>query len=315
MRSTHFRSSPTTDVARVLVFGTGAIGGYYGACMARGGHDVVFVARGATLEALRTNGVRVRGAMGSIDLPVVEVTDDASGEFELVLLCVKTYDLDDAAEALRRCSGVVLTLQNGVDAPYRVRKALGDRVLAGTTGIVDDMPEPGRIEVISSYAWIRLGEPDGGGVSGRAQRVTRWLCVDGIDPIPEADVRIALWQKMALMCGMAGLTTLHQRPLGEILDDAALRRTFVQIVRECEAVGRAKGVDLPDDFTDDRIRYAENIDPASMSSMSRDFARGRRIEADTFNGAIVRLGAETGVRTPRNADVYDAIRAAASRRA
>jgi 2-dehydropantoate 2-reductase len=85
----------------------------------------------------------------------------------------------------------------------------------------------------------------------------------------------------------------------------------VQIVRECEAVARAKGIDLPADFVDDRMWYAESVDPAAMSSMSRDFARGKRIEADTFNGAIVRMGAELGVRTPRNADVYDAIRAAA----
>jgi len=296
-------------VARILVFGTGAIGGYYGACLQRGGNEVVFVARGAGLEALRASGLRVTGAMGSFEVAPVDATDSPSGEFELVLLCVKNYDLDDAAAALRDCSGLVLTLQNGVDAPYRARKILGDRVLAATTGIVDDMPSPGVVEVTSSYAWIRLGEPDGGGITGRVQRVTRWLHVDGVEPIPEADVRIALWMKMGLMCGMAGLTTLHGRPMGEILGDAHLRRTFVQIVREVDAVARAKGIGLPDDFVDDRIAYAESIDPAAMSSMSRDFARGKRIEADTFNGAIVRMGAEAGVRTPRNADVYDAIRA------
>jgi 2-dehydropantoate 2-reductase len=295
---------------RVLVFGSGALGGYFGACLVRAGHDVVFVARGANLDALRSSGLRVAGAKGDFAVGPLEATDAPSGEFELVLLCVKNYDLDEAAEALRNCSGLVVTLQNGVDAPYRARKILGDRVLAGTTGIVDDMPSPGHVEVFSTYAWIRLGEPDGGGISGRVQRATRWLYVDGIEPIPEPDVRVALWQKMGLMCGMAGLTTLHQRPMGEILGDPALRRTFVQIVRECEAVARAKGIDLPDDFADDRMRYAESVDPGAMSSMSRDFARGKRIEVDTFNGAIVRMGAELGVRTPRNADVYDAIRAA-----
>jgi 2-dehydropantoate 2-reductase len=296
-------------MARVVVFGTGAIGGYYGACLLRRGHDVLFVARGAGLSALRAHGLRVTGAMGSFEIAPVDVTNAPSGDFELVLLCVKSYDLDDAADALRACSGLVLTLQNGVEAPYRARKVLGDRVLAGTTGIVDDMPAPGHVHVTSSYAWIRFGEPDGGGITGRVQRATRWLTVEGIEPIPEADVRVALWMKMGLMCGMAGLTTLHQKPMGEILGDANLRRTFVQIVREVEAVGRAKGIDLPADFTDDRVRYAESIDPAAMSSMSRDLARGRRIEVDTFNGAMVRMGAELGVRTPRNADVYDAIRA------
>jgi 2-dehydropantoate 2-reductase len=299
-------------LARILVFGAGAIGGYYGAALQRGGHEVVFVARSSNLEALRTSGLRVTGAMGDFDVSPVHATDSPSGDFELVLLCVKNYDLDEAAEALRSCSGVVLTLQNGVEAPYRTRKILGERVVAGTTGIVDDMPEPGHVHVTSSYAWIRLGEPDGGGITGRVQRVTRWLTVEGIEPIPEADVRVALWMKMGLMCAMAGLTTLHNKPMGEILGDADLRKAFVQIVREVDAVGRAKGIDLPVDFVDDRIAYASSVDPAAMSSMSRDFARGKRIEVETFNGAVVRMGAELGVRTPRNADVYDAIRAKAT---
>ena len=298
-----------TDAPRVLVFGTGAIGGYYGACLVRAGYDVTFVARGATLDALRSSGLRITGSMGSFTVGELQATERPSGDFELVLLCVKNYDLDEAAEAICSCSGIVLTLQNGVDAPYRARKIVGDRVLAGTTGIVDDMPDPGHVHVTSSYAWIRLGEPDGGGITGRVQRMTRWLHVEGVEPIPEADVRRALWQKMALMCGMAGLTTLHGKPMGEILGDPSLRRLFVQIVRECEAVARTKGIELPADFVDDRMRYAENIDSSAMSSMSRDFARGKRIEVDTFNGAIVRMGAELGVRTPRNADVYDEIRA------
>jgi 2-dehydropantoate 2-reductase len=298
-------------MARILVFGAGAIGAYFGAALQRAGNDVLFVARGANLEALSSSGLRVTGAMGDFALEEVSATQQPSGEFDLVLLCVKNYDLDEAAEPLRSCSGLVITLQNGVEAPYRARTLVGDRVLAGTTGIVSDLPEPGHVHVVSAYAWMRFGEPDGGGITGRVQRATRWLTAIGVEPLAEADVRIALWQKMALMCGMAGLTTLHQRPMGEILGDPALRRTFVQLVRECEAVARARGIELPDDFSDERMRYAEQIDPEAMSSMSRDFARGRRIEVDTFNGALVRMGAEAGVRTPRNADVYDAIRKAA----
>ena len=123
------------------------------------------------------------------------------------------------------------------------------------------------------------------------------------------DARIALWEKMALMCGMAGLTTLHQRPMGEILMNPDLRWAFTEILGECENIARARGVPLPDDFVALRLRYADRIDPAAMSSMSRDFARGRRIELDTFNGAIVRIGAELGIPVPHNRAVYDGIRA------
>lgn len=302
-------------MARVLVFGAGAVGGYYGACLARGGHDVVFVARGANLERLRLGGLDVTGAMGEFRLDAVSATDDPSdaGERDLVLLCVKSYDLGPAAELMNGRDAIFVTLQNGIDAPNVVRDVLGDFVLAGSTGIVADAPEPGRVHLVSAYAWIRFGEPDGGGVTDRVRRARDWLDVEGIEPIAVGDARVSLWEKMALMCGMAGLTTLHQRPMGKILSDAELRWTFIEIVTECERLARARGVPLPDDFVERRMDYADRIDPAAMSSMSRDFARGRRIELDTFNGTIVRLGAELGIPVPRNTEVYEGIRAAAGR--
>ena len=306
------------SAARVLVMGAGAIGAYFGACLARSGRSVTFVARGPNLEAMRSDGVRVTGAMGAFDVSsashAVEFTDDpsSSSENDLVLLCVKNYDLEAAARSTAPAGGDVLTLQNGVEAPDVAKALLGPRVLAGTTGIVADLSGPGHVHLTSSYAWIQFGEPDEAGVSERVRRAETILAVDGIEPIAVEDARAALWKKMALMCGMAGLTTLHQRPMGEILSDPELRRTFESIVSECEAVARASGVRLQDDFFDDRIRYAENIDPAAMSSMSRDFARGRRIEVETFNGAIVRMGAEVGVDVPANRAVYEGITARAT---
>lgn len=299
-------------MARVVVMGAGAVGGYFGACLARGGHDVLLVARGDNLRALRAEGVRVTGAMGDFEVTSVVSDDHPSGDADLILFCVKNYDLEAAATAVIPCGGVVLTLQNGVEAPSAVRSIVDDRVLAGTTGIVADLPEPGHVHVVSSYAWIRFGEPDGGGVSERVERLHGWLSVEGIEPISQGDVRIALWQKMSLMCGMAGLTTLHQRPMGEILRDPGLRRSFETLLGECEAVARATGIELPADFLEERIAYAERIDPAAMSSMSRDFARGRRIELETFNGAVARMGAELGVPVPENTVVYEGILAASS---
>jgi 2-dehydropantoate 2-reductase len=294
--------------------GAGAVGGYYGACLVRAGHDVTFVARGANLDALRSHGLRVTGAMGDIVLAEVRATDDPSSvRSDLVLMCVKAYDLPEAAGAVRDTGGIVLTLQNGVDAPDVARDVLGDVVIAGTTGIVADLPEPGHVHVVSAYAWMRFGEWSGGGVSERVERAHSVMRVDGIDAIAIPDARVALWEKMTLMCGMAGLTTLYQRPMGEILGDAGTRAEFVAIFRECERVARANGVALPDDFVEQRIGYAERIDPAAMSSMSRDFARGRRIELETFNGAIVRMGAELGIDVPANRAVYDGILAAARR--
>ncbi len=290
--------------------GTGAVGGYYGACLQRGGHDVVFVARGDNLEALRTSGLRVTGAMGDFELVDVAATDRPNGPFDLALLCVKNYDLPEAARLVAGRADLYMTLQNGVEAPDVARVVLDDAVIAGSTGIVADLVEPGHVHLTSAYAWMRFGEPDGGGITERVDRVASWLRVDGIEPIAVPDARVALWEKMALMCGMAGLTTLHQRPMGEILGDPTLRATFEAIVGECDAIARARGVPLPGDFVVQRMGYASRIDPAAMSSMSRDFARGRRIELETFNGAVVRMGAECGIDVPANRAVYEGIAAA-----
>lgn len=298
----------------VLVMGAGAVGAYYGACLQRAGHEVTFVARGANLAALRSDGVRITGAMGEIAFEQVRTVDDPSSvRADLVLIGVKNYDLPAAAKQVRNVGGVVLTLQNGVDAPDVVRDVLGDVVLAGTTGIVADLPEPGHVHVVSAYAWVRFGEWDATGITDRVEAVHRVMDVDGIDAIAVGDAPVALWEKMTLMCAMAGLTTLYQRPMGEILAVPATRAELVAIFRECGTVARAKGVRLPDDFIDQRIAYAERIDPVAMSSMSRDFARGRKIELETFNGAIVRMGAELGIEVPANRAVYDGILAAAKR--
>jgi len=291
-------------MARVLVFGAGAVGGYFGGCLQRGGHDVTFVARGPNLEALQSSGLSITGAMGAFDVPVNAV-GAASGSFDLVLLCVKAYDLSSAIVE----GDVVLTLQNGVDAPFQVRDALGDVVLGGSTGIVADLPEPGHVHVTSNYAWIRFGELDGRGVSDRVSRVRDWIAVDGIEPIVAPDARVSLWEKMALMCGMAGLTTLYQRPMGDLLADPSTRDEFEAIVGECYTVAIARGVPLDPAFVAKRMHYAEGIDPKAVSSMSRDFARGRKIEIETFNGAMVRMGAEAGIDVPRNRAVYEAIEA------
>lgn len=304
------RARHTDDVGTILVMGSGAVGGYFGACLQRGGRDVTLVARGANLEALRADGVRITGAMGDfVARPQATADPSEAGACDLVLLCVKNYDLDEATKAIRGVGDVVLTMQNGVDAPGVARELVGDTVLAGTTGIVADLAEPGHVHVVSAYAWIRLGEANETGISDRVRRVQSLLGVEGIEPIAVEDGRIALWEKMTLMCGMAGLTTLHQRPMGEILGDPSLREAFVLILRECEVVARARGVELSDDFVETRLQYAERIDPAAMSSMSRDLVRGRSIELDTFNGAIVRMGAELGIDVPQNAAVYDGIRA------
>lgn len=302
-------------MARILVMGAGGVGGYFGAALQHGGHEVVLVARGENLRALQRGGLLVTGARGEtrIEVSATDVPSSA-GPCDLVLMTVKSYDLEEACEAVRDNGGIVLTLQNGVDAAERVRAILGDVALAGTTGIVADLSGPGHVHLVSDYARIRFGEPDGGR-SERVDLVHGWLRAGGrIESLPSEDVRVALWEKMALICGMAGLTTLCRAPIGEVLADPDGAATFERLLGECEAVARARGVPLPGGFVAERLGYARGVDPAATSSMLRDFLRDRRLELEHLNGAVVRLGAEVGVSVPVHEAVSAGIRVAAARR-
>lgn len=299
-------------MARVLIMGAGGVGGYFGAALADSGHDVVFVARGSNLDALRASGLRVTGSR-EILLPSVAAVPEAAsaGACDLVLLCVKSYDLEEASRAVAACGGLAVTLQNGVDAADRARTILGDAVLAGSTNIVADLEAPGHVRLLSRYARIRFGEPEGG-LSERVAMVAGWLDVPGIEPDPREDVRIALWEKMATICAVAGTTTMCRAPVGAVLADPSGVATFRRLTEECETVARAQGVPLPADFTAQRLSYASGIDPAATSSMLRDLLRGKRVEIEHLNGHIVRLARERHLDVPVNEAVLAAVRIAAS---
>ena len=117
---------------RIAVMGAGAVGGYFGAPLARGGHEVVFIARGRHLEALRRDGLRVISPFGNLHIQHACFTDDTSdvGIADLILFCVKSYDTESAAESLRPMIGTdsaILSLQNGIDNAEKIARQRGEQ--------------------------------------------------------------------------------------------------------------------------------------------------------------------------------------------
>ena len=176
--------TPATGL-RIAVVGAGAVGGYYGAMLARAGHDVGFVARGAHGEAIRGKGLTIRRFDGDFTVKAAATPNPAElGPVDLVLLAVKNYDNDTALPLLRPLVGsgtIVLTLQNGVDSPDEAAAVVGrDAVLGGAAYIATAIAEPGVIEQTGSYQRIAFGEvfaaraPDFG--SRRANRAGPRRC-------------------------------------------------------------------------------------------------------------------------------------------
>lgn len=296
---------------RVAVMGAGAVGGYFGAKLAAAGHDVAVVARGANLRAIRERGLLVWSPLGDfLARPRAEDDPEAIGPVDLVLVAVKTYDLEAAAARVPPLLGpetAVLTLQNGVDAPEVVARVVGERaVLAGAAYIATALAAPGLIVQTGTYRRIAFGEffaPEAS-VSERVARIAQVLAGADIQAEPVADARVALWDKLVYLAPIAGLAAAARVDTGILQREPALRDAFVAAAGEAAAVARALGIPVAGDLVDRVTRFFERAPAAMRPSLLMDLLAGRRLEVEALQGAIVRRGAQAGVPTPVMATLY-----------
>jgi 2-dehydropantoate 2-reductase len=295
---------------RIGVMAAGAVGGYFGARLAAAGHDVIFFARGANLEAIRKKGIIIESPLGNLHLASVSVTDvpGSVAPVDIVLFAVKLWDLESAAQSLRPLVGPrtrVITLQNGIDSVERVAPILGDdHVAGGTAQIVSVIAVPGVIKHSSKVAIIRCGQIN------RHSDPTLVAFVEagrnaGFDVSLSDDIERDLWAKFVMLAGTSGITAATREPIGRVLADPDTRALFLSLMQETVAVARAKGVRLPEDFAHERLHFVETNFPFDMrASMANDIERGNRLELDWLAGRVVELGRALGVPTPANAAIY-----------
>jgi 2-dehydropantoate 2-reductase len=294
---------------RIAVIGAGGVGGYFGGLLQKSGQDVAFLARGEHLRALQERGLRVRSVHGDFELPSVRATDrpDKLGQPDLVLFTVKTYDTERAAAQIRPAVGpntAVLTFQNGVDNPERIDRVLGaGTAMGGTVHIETTIAEPGVIAQTSPIRRVALGELDGR-PSERAERARDAFQAAGLEATLSDNIRKALWEKFLFIVGMSGLSTLTRSPVGIVLAVPEVREMLAQAFAETAAVAEAEGVALDPDPVGRMMAFAQNLKPSMKSSMQRDLERGRRLEVESINGTVVRLGRAHGIPTPVNACIY-----------
>ena len=302
---------------RIAVIGSGAVGGYYGALLARAGHDVTFIARGTHLEAIRAGGLRVRGPLGAFAVSAPAYADTARlGPVDLALLADKTYDNDTALPLLPPLVGeqtTVLTLQNGVDSPDQTAAVVGARaVVGGAAYIATAVVEPGVIEQTGTYRRIRFGEvvAPGPATSERVMRLHEVFEGADIQSEPSADGRVPLGEKFVYLAPFAGLTGASRQPVGVVRDDAAARRQLFAAVREVAAVARAEGVPIAEDTLERIAAYVDEVPATMRSSLLIDLTQGKRIEVEALQGSVVRRAAHLGVPVPVMETLYAVLRIA-----
>ena len=294
---------------RIAVMAAGALGGYFGARMAAAGHDVFFIARGSNLEAIEKNGLKVESVHGDLHLPKPNVTDDPGkvGPVDIVLFAVKLWDSEEAAVQALPLVGSqtrVIPLQNGVDSTERIAPILGaDHVVVGSAYIATVLSAPGVVTHTSQFARMVCGRTDGK-PDGRLKSFADAAHAAGIDITVSDAIDRERWQKFVFLVGLSGATATTRQPLGPILADPDTRAFFYSLMCEVVAVGRAKGVSIPENFAEDRMKFADASPPTFKASMLHDLERGNRLELDWLAGKIVEFGRTLGVPTPANNAVY-----------
>jgi 2-dehydropantoate 2-reductase len=293
---------------RVLVVGAGAVGGYFGALLARGGHDVAFVARGANLAALRAQGLRVELGRETIRLEKPTAVEDPAEAPppDLVLVCVKSYDTAAIAARLRavvRPDTIVLSLQNGVENEDVLASVLNlPPLMLALTQIGVALTAPGVVK-FSGRGNILFGEPDGN-ASERARAAHAALVRAGIPADVRADIRVAVWEKLAWNAGFNAVTTIARSTVAEVLALPATRDLVVAGMEEVDAVATALGIPVRRRRTARVVEDSIAALPDFHTSMLQDLLRNRRLEYDAITGAVLRAAERTGVAVPVNRALY-----------
>ena len=288
---------------KIAVLGAGGVGGYFGARLAADGNEVTFIARGAHAEAMQARGLRVLSPLGDLHLQPVRLMEEprATGLVDIVLVTVKMYDLDAAAEIVRpllQVDTAVIPFQKGIVAPAILARRLGEApVCAGIAYIAAGIAGPGVIRHEGRMARLVFGERRPS-ESWRLETLQAACAGAGIDALLTPAIEVELWRKFVFLAPFAAITCLGRAPIGAVREDPQLWRQFAAMVEEAVAVARACGVGLPEDIAQDRIAFAGGLPAAMKSSMLQDLEAGQRLELDWLAGAVVRLGREAGLATP-----------------
>jgi len=297
---------------RIAIIGAGGVGGYFGGRLARAGNDVAFVARGEHLAALRQGGLRVRSVAGDFTVNPVRATDDPAevGPTDAVLLATKTWQVAEACRTAAPLLGpdtVVVTLQNGVEAPAQAAEVVGrERVLPGVARIFSRVEGPGVVVHGGGPASVTFGEWDGP-PTARVERLREALAAAGVAAATPDDVQADLWAKFLFVVPMGGVGALARAPVGVLRSMPETRRLLEEAMAEILAVARARGIGLPEDVVARTMGFVDAQPAEGTTSLQRDVAGGRPSELEAWCGAVVRLGAASGVATPLHRVMYHAL--------
>jgi 2-dehydropantoate 2-reductase len=296
---------------RIAMMGSGGIGGLVGARLAEAGEDVAFIARGAHLDAMRRDGLKVTSPFGNVHLAKVTAAEEPGeiGPVDLVIFAVKMWDTETAAARLPPLIAPhtrVVTLQNGIDSVDALRRHVpGDQVVGGVTYLAAAIAEPG---VISSPGGSRLtvvhrsgGAPIVAALAAAGEKTI------GIDIKLTDDIDAIIWEKFLRFAAFSAATTLMRSRAGPVRSNPESRAFLRALVEDGVRVAEAAGHSIAPDFADKAMAFIDAFPPTQRSSMADDIEHGRRLEVPFVSGRIHALGEKYGVPTPAHTAAWRAL--------
>jgi len=298
---------------KVVIYGTGAVGGYFGGRLAQSGVDVSFIARGEHLKAMQERGLIVDSIQGDFVILPVCATDDPSqiGEVDLVIVCVKGWQVSEVCQEMEPLVGdntLLLPLLNGVDAVDILATHFGrEKMLNGLCGIFAKIAGPGHIAHVGADPWLHFGELSNV-KTDRASKVLQILqLASGFKVRLVDDVASAVWKKFIFIASTSGVGSVSRATFGEVINCAETAALLKGVIAEIVQVATAHKVNLPDNIEDFIWQKVVDSHPKSDTSMQRDVLSGRPSELYSQTGAVIRLGNSAGLATPLNAMIYAAL--------
>ena len=294
---------------KVGVMGAGAVGCYYGAMLARAGHEVRLIARPAHVEVILKDGLRLETK--AFDERVRVQASPEPGILlgsDLVLFSVKSTDTESAGRAMAPFLGKasILSLQNGVDNAERLSATLKRDVIPAVVYVATEMAGPGHVRHNGRGELVI-------GTSAASDGIAKVCNAAGV-PVQVSDNVIgALWAKLIVNCAYNALSAITQLPYGKLVQNEGVPAVMRDVVDECLSVAKALGITVPGDMHDATPRIAQTM-PAQYSSTAQDLARGKPTEIDYLNGFVVRKGEVTGIATPANRVLHALVKALEGKR-
>ena len=292
---------------RIMVMGTGGVGGYFGGKLAAAGNEVTFIARGKHGDAIRHQGLRVDSPNGALHISPARCVSSPSEApaVDAVLFCVKLTDTEAAAQALLpviKAGAHVFTFQNGVESAARLDGVFGPgRTVSGIAYISAVLSSPGHV-IHTSQIPRRDGAP-----SARVQTLLRACQTAVVEATVVSDITRAIWEKFVRLAPLASITALTRAPIGQLRTEPRSRRLLQSLVEEAVTVGVAKKTGLASGEVELVMKSVDGLDGSMRASMAFDIENGKPLESHYLSGAVVRIGEEVGLPTPVHRFFYDAL--------